>query len=79
VCWDECVETGPEGLRPGRRDGSPQDSGDGTYLGFDNECDLGAREHLINEQVSLVVMGATGDYWKPFVRHEALWNRVEVR
>jgi hypothetical protein len=26
-----------------------------------------------------VVMEATGDYWKPFVRHEALWNRVEVR
>ena len=24
------------------------------------------REHLISEQVSLVVMEATGDYWKPF-------------
>ena len=40
---------------------------------------LALREHLIAEQVSLVVMEATGDYWKPFVRHEALWNRVEVR
>ena len=27
---------------------------------------LGLREHLINEQVTLVVMEATGDYWKPF-------------
>jgi transposase len=40
---------------------------------------LALREYLIAEQVSLVVMEATGDYWKPFVRHEALWNRVEVR
>jgi transposase len=32
---------------------------------------LALREHLINEQVTLVVMEATGDYWKPFVRHEA--------
>src|SRR5215203_5462470 len=27
---------------------------------------LALREHLVNEQVSLVVMEATGDYWKPF-------------
>jgi transposase len=27
---------------------------------------LALREHLISEQVSLVVMEATGDYWKPF-------------
>ena len=27
---------------------------------------LALREHLINEQISLVVMEATGDYWKPF-------------
>ena len=27
---------------------------------------LALREHLIAEQVSLVVMEATGDYWKPF-------------
>ena len=33
---------------------------------------LALREHLIAERVSLVVMEATGDYWKPFVRHEAL-------
>ena len=27
---------------------------------------LGLREHLIGEQVTCVVMEATGDYWKPF-------------
>ena len=27
---------------------------------------LALREHLIGQQVSLVVMEATGDYWKPF-------------
>ncbi len=27
---------------------------------------LAPREHLINEQVTLVVTEATGDYWKPF-------------
>jgi transposase len=27
---------------------------------------LALREHLIHQQVSLVVMEATGDYWKPF-------------
>jgi len=27
---------------------------------------LALREHLINEQVTLVVMEATRDYWKPF-------------
>ena len=27
---------------------------------------LALREHLIAERVSLVVMEATGDYWKPF-------------
>ncbi len=27
---------------------------------------LALREHLIGEQVTLVVMEATGDYWKPF-------------
>ena len=33
---------------------------------------LALREHLIDAKVTLVVMEATGDYWKPFVRHEAL-------
>ncbi len=33
---------------------------------------LALREHLAAEQVTCVVMEATSDYWKPFVRHEAL-------
>jgi len=33
---------------------------------------LALREHLLAEKVTCVVMEATGDYWKPFVRHEAL-------
>jgi len=27
---------------------------------------LALREHLVEQQVTLVVMEATGDYWKPF-------------
>ena len=27
---------------------------------------LALRDHLIGEQVTLVVLEATGDYWKPF-------------
>jgi len=33
---------------------------------------LALREHLLAEKVTCVVMEATGAYWKPFVRHEAL-------
>ena len=40
---------------------------------------LALREHLIAAQVTLVVMEATGDYWKPVVRHEALGNRAGVK
>jgi len=40
---------------------------------------LALREHLIAEQVTRVVMEATGDYWKPFVRHEALIDRVGMK
>jgi transposase len=34
---------------------------------------------LAGEGVTRVVMEATGQYWKPIVRHEAPYNRVEVR
>ncbi len=34
---------------------------------------LALRGHLLEGEVTCVVMEATGDYWKPFVRHEALW------
>jgi|GEM_PF-1249665 len=37
---------------------------------------LALREHLLAERVTLAVMEATSDYWKPFVRHEALLYRV---
>jgi len=37
---------------------------------------LALRDHLIEQQVSCVVMEATGDYWKPFLRHEALCYRA---
>lgn len=36
-----------------------------TWGAFTNQV-LALREHLIAEQVTLVVMEATGDYWKPF-------------
>ena len=40
---------------------------------------LGMVDRLAELGVTLVVMESTVDYWKPPVRHEALWNRVEVR
>ncbi len=33
---------------------------------------LALRDHLVAKKITCVVMEATGDYWKPFVRHEAL-------
>jgi transposase len=36
-----------------------------TWGAFTNQV-LALRDHLIEEQVTLVVMEATGDYWKPF-------------
>jgi len=36
-----------------------------TWGSFTSQV-LALREHLISEQVTLVVMEATGDYWKPF-------------
>jgi transposase len=40
-------------------------------------CELANR--LVGLGIERVVMEATSDYWRPPVRHEALWNRVEVR
>lgn len=40
---------------------------------------LGMTDRLRELGVERVVMEATSDYWKAPVRHEALWNRVEVR
>jgi hypothetical protein len=43
-----------------------------TTWGATTNAVLALREHLIAARVSLVVIEATSDYWKPFVRHEAL-------
>ena len=40
---------------------------------------LALSDHLVAEQVTLVVMEATSDYWKPFVRHEALFDREGMK
>jgi hypothetical protein len=37
------------------------------------------RDWLVEAGVSIAAMGSTSAYWKAPVRHEALWNRVEVR
>jgi transposase len=37
------------------------------------------RDWLIEAGVRIAAMESTSAYWKPPVRHEALWNRVEVR
>ncbi len=42
-----------------------------TWGSTTNEI-LALREHLLAEHVSCVVIESTSDYWKPFVRHEAL-------
>ena len=39
----------------------------------------GLTEWLAAEGVSQVVMEATGQYWKPVVRHEALFDRVGMK
>ena len=36
------------------------------------------RDWLVARGVTRVGMESTGVYWKAPVRHEALWNRVEV-
>ena len=40
---------------------------------------LELRDWLICQGVTRVVMEATGAYWKPPVRHEALFDRAGVR
>jgi hypothetical protein len=37
---------------------------------------LGLRDWLAAHRVTQVAMEATGVYWKPVVRHEALFDRV---
>ena len=66
MCRDGCVETGREGLRPVAGRGRRKTLETVRTWGSTTNAILALREHLINEQVSLVVMEATGDYWKPF-------------
>jgi len=49
-----------------------------TWSSMTNQI-LALREHLIAQRVTCAVMEATGDYWKPFVRHEALIDRVGMK
>ena len=49
-----------------------------TYPTFTSSLETLA-DWLQAEGVTQVVMEATGQYWKPCVRHEAPYNRVEVR
>ena len=37
------------------------------------------RDWLVEAGGTIAAMESTSTYWKPPVRHEALWNRVEVR
>jgi transposase len=49
-----------------------------TFLTFTSGLEALA-EWLAAEGVTQVGMEATGVFWKPVVRHEAPYNRVEVR
>src|ERR1019366_4323124 len=40
---------------------------------------LELRDWLVEQKVTLVAMEATGDYWRPPVRHEAPRNRVGMK
>ena len=39
---------------------------DGDHVGAMTSQVLALRNHLVGQQVSVVVMEATGDYWRPF-------------
>ena len=49
-----------------------------TFLTFTGELEAMA-EWFAAEGVTAVVMEATGSYWKPVVRHEALFDRGDER
>ena len=49
-----------------------------TFATFSAELEALA-DWLEAEGVTQVVMEATGQYWKPIVRHEALFDRAEVK
>jgi transposase len=49
-----------------------------TFASFTGELEAMA-EWFAAEGVTEVVMEATGSYWKPLVRHEALFDREGLR
>ncbi len=53
-------------MRAARGCRASQDGRDGHDLELDTRQILALREQLIAEQVTCLVMEATGDYWKPF-------------
>jgi transposase len=67
-----CVRV-PDEDRPGRRLQEVE-----TYATMTRSL-LSMADHLRCLGVSRVVMEATSDYWKPVVRHEALFDRAGVR
>jgi transposase len=67
-----CVRVPHEG-KPGRRLQEVE-----TYSTMTRSL-LAMSDHLRCLGVSRVVMEATSDYWKPVVRHAALWNRAGVK
>ena len=67
-----CIRVPHEG-KPGRR---LQEVA--TYSTMTGQL-LAMSDHLRCLGVTRVVMEATSDYWKPVVRHAALWNRAGVK
>jgi transposase len=61
---------------PGKRRGTF--TSEVTTWGATTNQVLALREVLVAAGVTVVIMESTGDYWKCFVRHEALVNRVGV-
>ena len=49
-----------------------------TFGTFEHQL-IKLREWLIERGVTSVAMEATGVYWKPVVRHEALFDREEMK
>lgn len=72
VRGNRLLEEGREGLRPDTRPRARAKSATVTTWGATTNEILALREHLVAAKVSCVVIESTSDYWKPFVRHEAL-------
>ena len=84
VVVDRCagVDIGKDEIVACLRTPKPQGGGrrkhTRTFSSFTSGLEAMA-EWFSAEEVSQVVMEATGSYWKPVVRHEALLDREGVR